>query len=109
MSNVLSVPSQNHTYTQITQKTRVLQEHRRQSFTHRHTVTDNRPCFDRGDGLANGRVLLHIDRSVDRSVPDRGLVRPVHHVDLNLNCSRQDSVAPVLGNGLQAVALPLHR
>jgi hypothetical protein len=96
-------------------KLSVPQEHRhghthmtgpRMVHTHSHTHTD-RPCFDRGDGLANGRVLLHIDRAVDRSVPDRGLVRPVHHVDLNLNCSRQDSVAPVLGNGLQPIALAL--
>ena len=70
-------------------------------------IQDNRPRFHGRDGLADGRVLLYIDGTVDRPVPDRRLIGPVHHVNLDLNCSREDGVAAVLGDGLQAVALPL--
>ena len=44
-----------------------------------------RPGFDRGDGLADGGVLLDVDGPVDPLVPDRRLVGSVHHVDLDLD------------------------
>ena len=69
----------------------------------------HRPRFDRGHGLADGRILLHVNGTVDGPVPDRRLVGPVHHVDLDLNCSREDGVATVLGYGLQPVALALSK
>ena len=72
-----------------------------------HTHTHDRPRFDRGDRLANGGVLFDVDRAVDRSVPHRRLIGPIHHVDLDLNCSREDGVAAVLRHRLQPVALAL--
>ena len=68
---------------------------------------DNRPCFHRGDRLADRCVFLHIDRAIDWSVPNGWFVGPVHHVYLDLNCSRQHSVASVLSYSFQAVALSL--
>ena len=63
----------------------------------------NRPCFDRRDGLADGRVLLDIDGSVDRLVPHGRLVRAVDHVDLHLDSPRERRRAAVLGYRLQLV------
>ena len=63
----------------------------------------DRPCFDRRDGLADGRVLLDIDGAVDRLVPHGRLVRPVHHVDLHLHRPREGGRAAVLGYRLQLV------
>ena len=52
-------------------------------------------------------VLFHINWAIDRTVPDRGLIAPVDHVNLNFNCSREDSVASVLSNRFEPVALSL--
>ena len=68
---------------------------------------DNRPCFYRCDRLTDRRVFLHVDWSIDGSVPNRRLVGPVDHVYLDLYCSRQHRVSSVLGDGLQPVALSL--
>ena len=67
------------------------------------SLRKDRPCFDRGDGLADGRVLLDIDGSVDRLVPHGRLVRAVHHVDLHLHRPRQRRGPPVLRDRLQLV------
>ena len=67
----------------------------------------HRPRFDRGHGLPDGRVLLHVNGTVHGPVPHRRLVGPVDHVDLDLNCSREDSIAFVLRYGLQTIALTL--
>lgn len=57
--------------------------------------------------MPDGCVLFHINWAIDRPVPDRGLIAPVHHVNLNFNCSREDSVASVLSNRFEPVALSL--
>ena len=57
--------------------------------------------------MPDGSVLFHINWAIDRAVPDRGLIAPVHHVNLNFNCSREDSVASVLSNRFEPVALSL--
>ena len=72
------------------------------------TLSNNRPGFDRGDRLTNRCILFHINGSVDGAVPDRGLIAPVDHVYLHLNCSREDRVPAVLGYRLEPVALPLN-
>ena len=68
---------------------------------------DNRPGFDRGHGLADRSVFLHIDRAVHWAVPHRRFVGPIDHVDLDLDRPAEHRVAPVLGNRLQPVTLPL--
>ena len=67
----------------------------------------NRPCFDRGHGLSDGRVFLDIDGAVDGLVPHGGLVGAVNHVDLDLDRPRERALAAVLGYGLELVRLPL--
>jgi hypothetical protein len=67
----------------------------------------HRPCFDRGDGLADRRVLLDVNGAVHGLVPDGRLVRAVDHVDLYLDCSRQRGRAAVLGYCLQLISLAL--
>ena len=57
--------------------------------------------------MPDGCVLFHINWAIDRPVPDRGLIAPIHHVNLNFNCSREDSVASVLSNRFEPVALSL--
>ena len=57
--------------------------------------------------MPDGCVLFHINWSIDRAVPDWRLITPVHHVNLNFNCSREDSVASVLSNRFEPVALSL--
>ena len=71
------------------------------------TLSNNRPGFDRGDRLTDRCVLFHINWAIDWTVPDRRLIAPVDHVNLNFNCSREDSVASVLGNRFEPVALSL--
>ena len=64
---------------------------------------ENRPCFDRGHGLSDSRVLLHVNGAVDPLVPHRRLVGSIDYIDFNLNCSRERRGAPILGYGLQGV------
>ena len=64
---------------------------------------EDRPCFDRRDGLADRRVLLDIDRAVHRLVPHGRFVGPVHHVDPHLDCPGEGGRAAVLGYRLQLV------
>lgn len=71
------------------------------------TLSNNRPCFDGRDRLANGRVFFDINGTVDGSVPDRRFIRPIDHVDLDFNCSREDGVSAILCDGFQSVRLPL--
>ena len=67
----------------------------------------NRPGFNTGHSLPDSRVFLHVNRAIDWSVPYRGFVGPVDHVDLDLNSPGEDLLPSILGYGLQPIALSL--
>lgn len=69
----------------------------------------HRPCFDRSHRLPDGGVLFDINGSIDRLIPDGRFVRPIYHVDLDFNCSRQRRGAAIHCDGLQFVRLTLNR